>query len=335
MSKRTTVKDIAEACGVSPATVSRVLNGNPTVALELVERVEAAIREHNFRPNRAGRALRRQRSDLFAVIVPDVRNPFFARLIGAFEDVAHEHGFAVMLCNSQEDLALERSAMEAVIAHQVSGVLIAAVSASRSSLHGLQLEGVPVVSIDRIVQNFNGDTVIVDNDLIGRMAAEHLLEQGWTHPLVLRHEGDLSPLLARERGFLRAMREAGYEVPESVTAAVPFRSAEAEAHVAQVIRGAAIDAVFATTNTLTAMAYRALLDDGRRIGRDAALIGVDDDRWNVLVEPQVTAIEQPAEQLGIWAAQILLGRDSGNPASHARMVLDPQLRVRGSTLRSG
>lgn len=333
MNKRTTVKDIADASGVSAATVSRVLNGNPTVAPELVERVEAAIKEHNFRPNRAGRALRRQQSDLFAIIVPDVRNPFFARLIDAFEEVAHEHGFAVMLCNSQEDLALERSAIDAVIAHQVSGVLVAAVSASRSSLKALQLQGVPVVSIDRTVDAFSGDTVIVDNELGGRMAAEHLLEEGWTRPLVLRHEGDLSPLIARERGFTRAMRDAGHDVASSI--AVPFRSQEAEGIVADVIRGADVDAVFATTNTLTALAYRALREDGRRIGRDVALVGVDDDRWNVLVEPAVTVVEQPAEQLGLWAAQILLGRHHGNQASAARMVLEPQLRVRGSSARSG
>ena len=114
--KRLTISDIARAAGVSPATVSRVLNHNPSVAPELIERVEAAIEEMNYRPNGAGRALRRQRSDLWAAIVPDVRNPFFFRLIESFEKVAHAQGLSVVLCNSQEDLSRERSAIETVLA---------------------------------------------------------------------------------------------------------------------------------------------------------------------------------------------------------------------------
>ena len=96
MNRRVTMKDIAEACGVSVATVSRVLNGNPRVAPELVERVEREIRDQQYRPNGVGRALRKQRGDLWAAIVPDVRNPFFHRLLESFEKVAHQHGYAAV-----------------------------------------------------------------------------------------------------------------------------------------------------------------------------------------------------------------------------------------------
>lgn len=333
MNRRTTITDVARASGVSPATVSRVLNGNPRVAPDLVERVEAAIREANYRPNGAGRALRRQRADLWAAIIPDVRNPFFHRLVSAFEEIGHEHGYSVMLCNTQEDLARERSAIDAVIGHQVSGVLIAAVSGSRSSLKPLQLQGVPVVSIDREVSGFSGDCVNVDNASIGRMAAQHLLEQGWRNPVVLCHHADLSPLEARERGFVAAMHAAGQHLPQSHLVQVPFQSSEAAALIRAAVEDPEVDAVFATTNTLTSMAYRALRDAGRTIGEDVGLIGVDDDRWNDIVDPAVTVIEQPAEHLGQWAAQLLLGRTTGNAAQSARMLLEPTLIVRRSSLR--
>lgn len=335
MTQRTTISDIAEASGVSPATVSRVLNGHPRVKSETRERVQQAIREFEYRPNGAGRTLRRQRSDLWAVLVPDVRNPFFHRLVESFEEVAYAHGYAVMLCNTNEDLSVERSAINAVIGHQVSGALVAAVSASRSTLSPLQLENIPVVSIDRRVQGFYGDAIDVDNRRIGRMAADHLLEQGWREPLVVSHCQDRGPLLERERGFAEAMAQAGCPLPSARRVQVPFRSEEAASEIALRVQDPTIDAVFTTTNTLTAHAFRALKDRGRVVGEEVALIGVDDDRWNAMVDPPITVIEQPAEHLGRWAGELLLGRCKGNDATPARMVLDPELIVRGSTVPGG
>lgn len=334
MSKRVTITDIAKASGVSAATVSRVLNGNTRVAPELVERVELAIREHNYHPNGVGRALRRQKVDLWAAIVPDIRNPFFHRLLEAFEEVAHHHGYAVMLCNSHEDLALEQSAIDAIIAHQASGVLIAAVSASKTSLRPLQLQGIPVVSVDRVVTEFRGDCVNVDNQKIGRIVAEHLLEQGWQSPVVLGHGGELSSLDERVNGFLVAMQEAGSAVPAERVHHLPFTPGDSSQRISEIVSNKDVDAVFAVTNTLTAEAYHGLRRAGRAIGREVALVGIDDDRWNSMVDPPVTVVDQPAEHLGEWAAQLLLGRSTGNAAQCATMILEPQLRVRASSSRN-
>lgn len=290
------------------------------------------MKEANYRANSAGRALRRQRSDLLAVIVPDVRNPFFLRFVESFEEVAHANGYSVVLCNSQEDLSLERSAIDSVIAHRVSGALIAAVSASKSRLAAFQLAGIPVVTIDRRVDGFTGDSVSVDNALIGRMAAEHLLERGRTRPVVLSHDGDLSPLRERERGFAGAVAQAGVPLAEAAIVHLAFRDGSNEARIAELLSSRPeIDAIFATTNTLTSVAYTALRAAGLAIGRQVALVGVDDDRWNVMVDPPVTVVEQPAEQLGRWAGQLLVGRADGQDMESARVLLDPVLRVRGSS----
>lgn len=333
--ERMTIADIARAAGVSPATVSRVLNQNPTVAPDLVRRVEATIEELNYRPNGAGRALRRQRSDLWAAIVPDVRNPFFYRLIESFEKVAHVQGLSVVLCNSAEDLVLERSAIETVIAHQVSGALIAAVSASQSRINQFERAGIPVVSVDRRINGFSGDMVQVDNERIGRLAATHLLEQGRTNPVVLSHAGDLTPMLERERGFLQSLAESGHPVAPDRVAHLPFHAPGSLELVEGFFTSVAdADAVFATTNTLTSEAFAVLRASGRAIGPEVGLVGVDDDQWNIMVEPAVTVIEQPAEQLGRWAAQMLIARAGGREIDHARVLLDPVLRVRASTLRN-
>lgn len=331
---RTTIADIARASGVSPATVSRVLNGNPAVAPELVRRVEAAVAHANYRPSAAGRAQRRQRSDLWAAIIPDVRNPFFHRLVEAFEKVAHANGYSVVLCNTHEDLQLERSAIESVVGHQVSGALIAAVSASKSRVAPFERAGIPVLTVDRRVAGFTGDSINVDNQMIGRLAADHLVQQGCTQPLIVTHAGDLTPLREREKGFVARMRELGHPMGEQQVARIAFQADDKRGEVRSALDAMAdVDAVFATTNTLTSHVYVVLRSAGASIGPDVALIGVDDDQWNVMVEPPVTVVEQPAEQLGEWAGQLLVARAAGRDMKHARILLDPVVRERASSLR--
>lgn len=331
--KDPTISDVARASGVSIATVSRVLNGNPRVAPDLVERVQAAAQEINYRPNGAGRALRRQRSDLLAAIVPDVRNPFFVRLVEAFEKVANAEGYSVVLCNTQEDPARERASIDTVIAHRVSGVLIAAASPKPSHLRPFDRAGIPVITVDRDVAGFGGDSIAVDNRMIGRLAADHLLEQGRFAPMVLNHTIDLSPMREREEGFRSAMAAAGHAVPDERVFSLPFH-ADRPAEVARLVAEVDADAVFATTNTLTGEAFSALRSQGRAIGPEVGLVGVDDDRWNLMVEPQVSVVEQPSEELGRWAGQLLATRARGGQMTNARIILDPVLRPRASSLRS-
>lgn len=335
LQKEATISDVARASGVSPATVSRALNGHPSVAPELVRRVEEAAQQINYRPNTAGRALRRRKSDLLAAIVPDVRNPFFVRLVEAFERAANAEGYSVVLCNTQEDPAREKSSIETVIAHRVSGVLMVAASAHASGLRQFDRAGIPVITADRRVDGFTGDSVSVDNLMIGRLAAEHLIEQGWTRPLVLNHSVDLSPMREREAGFAAAMLAAGHQVAPGRVVRVPFHD-DRPREVDRLIAEMDADSVFATTNTLTGEAFSALRSQGRAIGVGIGLVGVDDDRWNSMVEPQVTVVEQPSDELGSWAGQLLATRARGRDMKHARIILDPVLRPRGSTLlRSG
>lgn len=330
--KESTITDVARLSGVSVATVSRVLNGHPRVAADLVKRVEAAAEQVNYRPNGAGRALRRRRADLLAAIVPDVRNPFFVRLVEAFERSANAEGYSVVLCNTQEDLAREKASIRTVIAQQVSGVLIVAASSQLARLAPLQRAGIPVITVDRQVVGFWGDSVLADNPMIGRLAARHLLEQGRTRPLVLNHSVQISPMRDREEGFRAEMALAGHPVDEQRIVHLPFH-AGVPLEISGLLKlHVSADAIFATTNTLTGAAFTALRALGRRIGPEIALVGVDDDRWTTMVEPQVTVVEQPSEQLGAWAGQLLAARARGAQVESARILLDPVLHIRESSL---
>lgn len=328
-----TMADVARAAGVSPATVSRVLNGHPRVDAVLVQRVQEAAAAVNYVPNGAGRALRRQRSDMWAAIIPDVHNAFFTHVVEAFEGVANTDGYSVVLCNSREDAAREQDYIATAIAHQVSGVLIAATSAG-TRLTALERAGIPVVTIDRRVSAFAGDTVTVDGRMIGHLAADHMVAQGCRTPLLVTGPPNVTSTADREHGFLATMAEQEVDVPHDRVLHTGLRGEDAREQVSDLLtRRPEIDGVFAANGPLTSAAYLALRENGRRLPDDVVLVGVDDDDWTRLVTPSVTVVAQPVGQVGTWAGQLLLARSRQSSLENARITLDPTLVVRESSLR--
>lgn len=329
-----TIADVARTAGVSPATVSRVLNGNPTVDPRLVERVQEAVAAVDYVPNGVGRALRRQRSDMWAAIIPDVHNAFFTRVVEAFEGVANADGYSVVLCNSREDAAREQAYIATSIAHQVSGVLLAATSAS-TKLTALDRAGIPVVTIDRRVTEFNGDRVTVDGQIIGHLAADHMVEQGCRVPLVVSGPPTVTSTATREQGFLATMAEMMVDVPEERVLRVDLRAGDVEEKVGRALDAMPeVDGVFAVNGPITSGTFLALRDHDRRVPEDVVLVGVDDDHWTRMVTPTVTVVAQPVDQIGRWAGQLLLARSRNDTLDNAKITLDPSLIVRQSSVRT-
>lgn len=334
LTRSATISDVARAAGVSPATVSRVLNGNPRVDPVLAERVQKAAAAVHYVPNGVGRALRRQRTDLWAAIIPDVHNAFFTRVVEAFEGVANSGGYSVVLCNSREDHRREQEYIATAIAHQVSGVLIAATSAN-SRLFPLEQAGIPVVAIDRRITDFAGDTVTVDGEMIGQLAGNHMIEQECRHPLLVTGPGDVTSTVDREHGFLATMAEVRIDIPEVRVLRLDLRAERAEKAITRALKqDNQIDGIFATNDPLTSEAFLALRDQGRQVPRDVILVGVDDSHWTRMVTPDVTVVAQPVTQIGNWAGQLLLARARQQELEKARIILAPTLVVRGSSQRS-
>src|SRR5918911_4101807 len=156
-----TIKDVARRSGVSPMTVSRVINGSSSVSPATRARVEAAIADLGYVPSRLARGLVAQRTGTLALIVPDVANPFFTLIVRGSEDVARRAGYRLLLCDTRADLDLEREVIDELIAHRVEGILIAPVNdRSREHLRRLTRFGVPFVLVDRSVPGVEADTVL-------------------------------------------------------------------------------------------------------------------------------------------------------------------------------
>lgn len=325
------ITDVARAAGVSSATVSRVLNGASTVDPELARRVREAAAESGYVPNPNGRALRRQRTDVWAAIVSDLQNPFFTSLVAAVEHVAVASGHSVMLCNTDEQLDREQGYLSTAIAQRMAGVVVSVTSEQDSDLSGVVAAGVPTIAVDRRVRDFAGDTILLDNVRAGRMAAQHLLELGHRDIVCLAGPSGVSTTEDRLRGALDALDEAGIPHDDRRMLRAGLKADQAETMVRELLAGPRRpDAIFATNGPVTTGAYRAIQDSGLRMPEEISLVGVDDDRWAQMVRPAVTVVAQPVEEMGRRAAEQLLvrGQDPDAPALH--LLLTPRLLVRGS-----
>ena len=329
----TTIKDVARASGVSAMTVSRVINGGTKVSPETRRRVEDAIAELGYVPNRLARGLSRQRTGSLAIIVPDVANPFFTAIVRSAEEIARRAEYHVIIGDTRADLALEREIAEELIAHRVEGALIAPVS-DRSAAHLRRLEqfGVPFVLIDRHVPGMHADVVLGDSVGGARRLVEHLLALGHRRVGFIVEGDEVSTARERRAGYEAALSAARIEVdPELIAVA----SADPGGGKIGMTRLLALDspptAVFTVNNLVALGAIEAVRAAGLDVPDDVALVCFDDIEYASRLYPFLTAMEQPAQTFGTLSAQLLLERIEGRgPARPREVVLPGEFIVRKS-----
>ncbi|MDR0415793.1 MAG: LacI family transcriptional regulator [Propionibacteriaceae bacterium] len=326
------IGDVAQAAGVSAATVSRVLNNRSTVDPALAARVRAATAALGYRPNGVARNLRRRSTDLIALIISDVSNPFFTALTRGVEDVAQRNGLSVLLCNANEEPEKEAAYLRVAEQEQVAGVVISPHSTA-TDVSRLQAAGIPMTVIDRPLAAAV-DTVMVDSVSGARTATAHLLEQGWRRPACMT--GPLEAATAEQRlaGYRTALQAAGLD--EELVARSSFQQAGGfEAAAALFDRAAPPDAVVVANALMALGLLEALTARGLAAGRDVGVVMFDDAPWAPFVAPPMTVVAQPAYDIGAKAATLLTDRIRGlAPESPTVFVFDTALIVRASSLRA-
>src|SRR5438067_1709065 len=215
---RVTIRDVASRAGVSAMTVSRVINESPRVSDDTRRRVERAIAELCYVPNRLARGLTQRKTGAFGVLVPDVANPFFTLVVRGVEEVAWRAGYHVILCDTRGDLERERGYLEDMVAFQVEGVLIAAVGdRTRPNLRLLRQHNVPFVLVDRSITGFEGDLVQGDSVAGARQLVEHLIGLGHRRVGMITETSEVSTARDRVQGYREALERAGIQAdPELV-----------------------------------------------------------------------------------------------------------------------
>ena len=325
--------DVARRAGVSAATVSRALNDVATVDPALVERVRAAADELGYRPNSVARNLRRQRTDVWALIISDIQNPFFTEVARGVEDVASERGFSVLLCNSDEDPAKESRYLRVAEQEQVAGVIISP-NMRGSDVTRMVQASIPVVTIDRTVRT-PVDSVLVHSRDGAREATAHLFASGWRRPACVTGPEYAETAESRLEGYRDAVKAARRRPARSLVRHADFQEETARSATASLLDGRnPPDSIFVANATMALGVLAELADRRLKPGRDIGLVAFDDAPWAQLIDPPLTVVAQPTHDIGATAARLLVERIAGAaPRRPRRVVLSPELIVRSSSLR--
>jgi LacI family transcriptional regulator len=329
----TTIRDVARLSGVSPMTVSRVINDSERVSPETRRRVEQAISELGYVPSRLARGLSRRRTGTLAVIVPDVANPFFTAIVRAAEEVARRADYHVILCDTRADLGVERGVIEELIAHRVEGAVIAPVS-DRTATHLRRLAefGVPFVLIDRTIPGVDCDVVLGDSSGGARQLVEHLVSLGHRRIGFIVESDDVSTARDRRAGYEAALKAAGIALdPALVAHAAPDPSGGSAGMSRLHELEERPTAVFTVNNLVALGAIEAVRAAGLEVPDDVALVCFDDIEYASRLYPFLTAMEQPAQTFGTLGTQLLLERIEGRgPERRHEVVLPGEFIIRKS-----
>jgi LacI family fructose operon transcriptional repressor len=325
------IKDVARAAGVSTATVSRVLASKTPVKSETRERVLKAVADLNYRPNLIARSLRAQKSAKIGLVVSDIRNPFFTAIGRAVEDAAYEQGYSVLMCNTDEDPDKEELYLNLLYDENVAGVIF-------SPTHQFNINSqtynqkMPFVVIDRAIESNDVDMVMLDNVAAAYELTEHLINNGYKNLAGLF--GDASTTgQERSRGFDKALKD--HHLTSAATHFIAPRIQQGyETSMTMLSQPNRPDAIFTSNSLLTAGAYQAARDSKLKIPADVAIVGFDETTWGVLVDPPITVIAQPTEEIGRTATELLFQRIQEPSRSPKTVILKGSLIVRGSSLKS-
>lgn len=324
------IKDVAEAAGVSTATVSRVLSNGQHVRPEVRKRVMEVVEQLGYRPNLVARSLRSQQTNTIGLIVSDIRNPFFTSISRAVEDTAYEQGFSVFLCNTDEDQEKETIYLHLMEDANVAGVIFSPTRKTAANFAALEIKR-PTVVIDRSISNGDADMVLLDNVDAAYRLTKHLLENGYQRIAALCGEASTT---GRERhaGYVQALQEYGIA---PIAALTKYMQPKIETGYAATLHMLAMpeppDVIFATNSVIASGALQAIRERELRIPDDIALVTFDETTWASLVQPAMTLIAQPTYEIGQTATELLLKRIADPTRPTRRVLLKGQLLVRGSS----
>jgi LacI family transcriptional regulator len=328
-----TLREVAKLAGVSAMTVSRVVNGNAGVDPETQRRVEKAIVELNYVPNRLARSLVSRQTKTIGLIIPDVVNPFFAPVVRGAETTARKAGYRVLLCNSEGDLRLEREYVEDLVEHRVEGLLIAPASdRSRLVLSPLMKGGFPIVLLDRTLPEVDCDLVVSDSVAGARRLVEHLTRIGHRRIALFTESDDVSTGRDRLEGYRQALEASGIAYSEDLVFRTTVDRIGGYRAAQQMLTLDPLPTAVFTVNNMTAVgAMQALRERKLTVPDDIGLVCYDDVEHLAVLSPFLTVVDQPAETFGSLGAQLLFERISGKAGGRSRrIVLQADLVVRES-----
>ncbi len=323
------IRDVARQAGVSPATVSRVINGTTPVAADKRERVLRAIEEMGFVPNEVARSLFKKSSKTIGVIIPSIRNPYFTQLADVIDAAAKERGYRIVLYNVHHDLDQERAALQMLAAANADGVIVA--SNNEALQEELAHYQMPVVVVDALFQTRQVNAYLYcDYYQGGRLAAEHLTACGCRNLVCIRGVQGLYTAQARYEGYRDYCREHG--LTEQVVECDYDFEAGLSMTEELLERFPQVDGIVACNDMVAISVYKILHKRNIAVPDQIQLVGFDDIHLASLISPELTTIHQPIDAMGRRAVEVIL--NEGHLPKEGRRQSFPVSLVPRETTRS-
>lgn len=328
------LKEISEQLGISVSTISRVVNNKDRVSDKTREIVLSALREHDYRPNEMARVLRGKHSQTIGVVVSDIANIFFARLVKGAENAAMRRGYNILVSNTDGDPARESGSVDLLVSKNVTGIIMAAASFETDIEEKLAEHKLPYIYIDNLPKSQNEFTsVAIDNTQAAFELNNYLIERGHKHIGILAGKQTESSGAQRLEGWLQSMRRHGLEINENQIVESDFTIeagvAGAEKLLANKIRPTAI---LAANNHLAHGAMLTLRQHGFSVPEDMSLAAFDAVDETNLIVPKITSVFQPVYEFGRIAVELCLKQASQQGAIHHERVVEKHTFIEGDSV---
>ncbi len=327
------MKEIARMAGVSLGTVSHVLNDSAGVREPLRRRVLQAVQAAGYQPSQLARGLRRVKTNMIGMIIPDITNPFFPAVVRGAEDVAFSNGYRLILCNTDNDHSKELVHLNELRTYLPAGLIVIPSNFSdlTAQAESYRRAGTGVVCIDRLPKRWNGDSVTADNERGAHTATQWLIQLGHTQLAAISGPLHLTNAQERLNGFKSAVREAGLHLTPEYVQETTFDKQGGHSKTQVLLRLIPRPtAIFAGNDMIAMGALLAIREAGLRCPEDVSLMGFDDLDLAENTNPSLSSVSQSGYQLGTTAARILLDRLEGDQGPAKHIVLETSLKLRHS-----
>jgi DNA-binding LacI/PurR family transcriptional regulator len=331
--RHVTIRDVAKAARASVSTISAALNNSDYVSAEMRRRIEEAIKDLKYRPNDLARGLRLQKTHSIAIVVPDLSNNFYIELVRGAKDYSASANYTVLIGDSRESWEEERNYLDSFHRRRVDGIVrVPAIDALKAKAKP-DLGNLPVVYADRYP--LSKDTYVgrvgVDNRRAADSATRYLLSLGHRKMGIITGDASSGTSVDRLEGFLQALRTAGIRPDRSMIHRGHNDMESGHVHTMQLLtRADRPTAIFCTNNMMALGALAAIQEIGLVCPEEISLLGFDDFYWATLLRPRLTVVRQPAREVGMIAARMLIDHLEGRPSVPTPTLLATQLMVRDS-----
>ena len=332
-----TMKDVAATAKVSIATVSATLGNTAYVSPDLKARVLQAVAELGYETNSVASGLKRGKTSLIGLIVPDITNPFFTEFVNLVQRDAMQAGYSVLLAISEQSPERQASLVRLMRSHQAAGTILCATGSAEDCREVVAQAGkMKLVFVDNAPDGLGVDGVALDNRQAAKLAAEHIVSHGHKNIATIAGPTDQSPGAERLQGFLETMRKHGLQVPQEMVRQGDFQVEHGyEASRELLTTEPRPTAVFVANNHMLIGLMKAVAELGLVVPSDLSVASIDDFPWATAFSPAMTTVRQPIAAMATAALQRLLARIDGDDSAPHSVVMKAELVVRASCAPPG